>query len=71
MHLTQWTDYALRVLMYCAAYENRDQPVTISEIAQAHRRPTGFHAAISPRSCASSRRWSCSIRRADPAAACG
>ncbi len=36
MHLTQWTDYALRVLMYCAAYENRDQPVTISEIAQAH-----------------------------------
>lgn len=36
MHLTQWTDYALRVLMYCAAYEDREQPVTISEIAQAH-----------------------------------
>jgi len=36
MHLTQWTDYALRVLMYCAAYENREQPVTISEIAEAH-----------------------------------
>lgn len=36
MHLTQWTDYALRVLMYCAAYEERDQPVTISEIAEAH-----------------------------------
>lgn len=36
MHLTQWTDYALRVLMYCAAYESREQPVTISEIAEAH-----------------------------------
>ncbi|ODS92202.1 MAG: Rrf2 family transcriptional regulator [Comamonas sp. SCN 65-56] len=36
MHLTQWTDYALRVLMYCAAYEGREQPVTITEIAQAH-----------------------------------
>lgn len=36
MHLTQWTDYALRVLMYCAAYEGREQPVTINEIAQAH-----------------------------------
>ncbi|MCZ2102965.1 MAG: Rrf2 family transcriptional regulator [Burkholderiales bacterium] len=36
MHLTQWTDYALRVLMYCAAYEERVQPVTISEIADAH-----------------------------------
>lgn len=36
MHLTQWTDYALRVLMYCAAYEDREQPVTISEIAEAH-----------------------------------
>ncbi|QEA11605.1 RrF2 family transcriptional regulator [Comamonas flocculans] len=36
MHLTQWTDYALRVLMYCAAFEDREKPVTISEIAQAH-----------------------------------
>jgi Rrf2 family nitric oxide-sensitive transcriptional repressor len=36
MRLTQWTDYTLRVLMYCAASEGRAQPVTISEIAQAH-----------------------------------
>ena len=33
MHLTQWTDYTLRVLMYCAASEER---ATVSEIAQAH-----------------------------------
>ena len=36
MRLTSWTDYTLRVLMYCAASEGRAQPVTISEIAQAH-----------------------------------
>ncbi len=36
MRLTRWTDYTLRVLMYCAASEGRDTPVTISEIAQAH-----------------------------------
>jgi Rrf2 family transcriptional regulator, nitric oxide-sensitive transcriptional repressor len=36
MKLTQWTDYTLRVLMYCAAAVGRAQPVTISEIAQAH-----------------------------------
>ncbi|GAB2730841.1 Rrf2 family transcriptional regulator [Melaminivora jejuensis] len=36
MRLTQWTDYTLRVLMYCAACQDRAQPVTISEIAQAH-----------------------------------
>ena len=36
MRLTSWTDYTLRVLMYCAACEGRSQPVTISEIAQAH-----------------------------------
>ena len=36
MRLTQWTDYSLRVLMYCAACRGRAQPVTISEIAQAH-----------------------------------
>ena len=36
MRLTNWTDYTLRVLMYCAASEGRASPVTISEIAQAH-----------------------------------
>ncbi len=36
MRLTQWTDYTLRVLMYCAACQDRAQPVTISEVAQAH-----------------------------------
>ena len=36
MKLTNWTDYTLRVLMYCAACEGRPEPVTISEIAQAH-----------------------------------
>ncbi|MBS0391342.1 MAG: Rrf2 family transcriptional regulator [Proteobacteria bacterium] len=36
MRLTQWTDYALRVLMYCAACQDREQPVTISEVAEAH-----------------------------------
>lgn len=36
MRLTQWTDYSLRVLMYCAACEGRTLPPTISEIAEAH-----------------------------------
>ncbi len=36
MRLTQWTDFSLRVLMYCAAYEHRDLPVTITEIAVSH-----------------------------------
>ncbi|ADX45535.1 Rrf2 family transcriptional regulator [Paracidovorax avenae] len=36
MRLTQWTDYALRVLMYCAACEGRAQPVTITEVAGQH-----------------------------------
>jgi len=36
MRLTQWTDYSLRVLMYCAACEHRDLPVTITEIADEH-----------------------------------
>lgn len=36
MRLTQWTDYTLRVLMYCAAFQEREQPVTITEIAQSH-----------------------------------
>lgn len=34
MRLTQWTDYTLRVLMYCAASQTRPNPVTISEIAE-------------------------------------
>ena len=36
MRLTQWTDYSLRVLMYCAAFEHRDTPITITEIADSH-----------------------------------
>ena len=36
MRLTQWTDYTLRVLMYCAACQSRAQPVTISEIAESY-----------------------------------
>lgn len=36
MRLTQWTDYTLRVLMYCAASQGREHPVTIAEIADAH-----------------------------------
>lgn len=36
MKLTSWTDYSLRVLMYCAASEGRAEPVTITEIADAH-----------------------------------
>lgn len=36
MRLTQWTDFSLRVLLHCAAHEGREQPTTISEIAQAH-----------------------------------
>lgn len=36
MRLTQWTDYTLRVLMYCAACQGREQPVTITEIANKH-----------------------------------
>jgi len=36
MRLTQWTDYSLRVLMYCAASKDRLDPVTITEIAQSH-----------------------------------
>ena len=36
MRLTNWTDYSLRVLMYCAACAQREQPATISEIAEAH-----------------------------------
>ena len=36
MRLTNWSDYSLRVLMYCAACVEREQPPTISEIAEAH-----------------------------------
>jgi Rrf2 family nitric oxide-sensitive transcriptional repressor len=36
MRLTNWSDYSLRVLMYCAACAEREQPATISEIAEAH-----------------------------------
>lgn len=36
MRLTQWTDYTLRVLMYCAATKERVEPVTITEIAESH-----------------------------------
>ena len=36
MRLTSWTDYTLRVLMYCAANLARPQPVTITEIAESH-----------------------------------
>jgi Rrf2 family nitric oxide-sensitive transcriptional repressor len=36
MRLTNWSDYSLRVLMYCAACAERAQPATISEIAEAH-----------------------------------
>jgi Rrf2 family nitric oxide-sensitive transcriptional repressor len=36
MRLTQWTDYSLRVLLFCASHEGRDTPVTITEIQQAH-----------------------------------
>lgn len=36
MRLTQWTDYTLRVLMYCAACQERATPVTITEISSAY-----------------------------------
>lgn len=36
MRLTQWTDYTLRVLMYCAACDGRTQPVTITEVAESY-----------------------------------
>ncbi len=36
MRLTQWTDYTLRVLMYCAASDGRAQPVTITEVAESY-----------------------------------
>lgn len=36
MQLTKWTDYHLRVLLYCAACQGRATPVSISEIQAAH-----------------------------------
>ncbi len=36
MRLTQWTDYTLRVLMYCASTQGRVQPVTITEVAELY-----------------------------------
>lgn len=36
MRLTNWSDYSLRVLMFCAACAEREHPATISEIAEAH-----------------------------------
>ena len=36
MRLTQWTDFTLRVLMYCAACYERALPVTITEVAEAY-----------------------------------
>lgn len=36
MRLTQWTDYALRVLMHCAAHAQREAPVTVGELAEHH-----------------------------------
>lgn len=36
MRLTQWTDYTLRVLMYCVSVKEREKPVTITEIAESH-----------------------------------
>ena len=34
MRLTEYTDYTLRVLMYCAS--NRDRLITIAELAEQH-----------------------------------
>ncbi|MEY3427445.1 MAG: HTH-type transcriptional repressor NsrR, partial [Pseudomonadota bacterium] len=36
MRLTQWTDYSLRVLMYCAQCESLQTVATIQAIADQH-----------------------------------
>ncbi len=36
VRLTQWTDYSLRVLMYCAATQQREELPTVAEIASTH-----------------------------------
>ena len=37
MQLTKWTDYSLRVLMYCAQHYDREEPITIDEILEFHQ----------------------------------
>ena len=37
MRLTHWTDYTLRVLLFCAATQNREKAPTVSEIATLHQ----------------------------------
>ncbi len=36
MRLTQWTDYSLRMLMYCAIHQQRERPPTVGEISEVH-----------------------------------
>ena len=36
MRLTQWTDYSLRMLMYCAIHQERARPPTVGEISEVH-----------------------------------
>lgn len=36
MRLTQWTDYSLRMLMFCAIHQQRPRAPTVGEIAEAH-----------------------------------
>lgn len=36
MRLTQWTDYSLRMLMYCAIHQERSRAPTVGEIAEVH-----------------------------------
>lgn len=36
MRLTHWTDYSLRMLMYCAIHQERVRAPTVSEIAEVH-----------------------------------
>ena len=36
MRLTQWTDYSLRMLMFCALHQERPRAPTVGEIAEAH-----------------------------------
>ncbi|MDO5653608.1 MAG: Rrf2 family transcriptional regulator [Brachymonas sp.] len=39
MRLTQRTDFALRVLMHCAAHARREEPLTVKEIAEEYSIP--------------------------------
>lgn len=36
MRLTQWTDYSLRMLMFCAIQQERPRAPTVGEIADVH-----------------------------------